>query len=38
MIAGVFYWKLTPDVGQLYAVFLGRVDRFKNRKKGNVEY
>jgi O-antigen/teichoic acid export membrane protein len=37
MIAGVFYGKLTPDVGQLYAVFLGRVDRFKNRKRGNVD-
>lgn len=37
MIAGVFYGKLTPDVGQLYAVFLGRVDKFKNRRKGNIE-
>ncbi len=24
MIAGVFYWKLTPDAGQLYEVFLKR--------------
>ncbi len=32
MIAGVFYWKLTPDAGQLYAVFLGKFDRFRNRK------
>lgn len=37
MIGGVFYWKLTPDAGQLYAVFLGRVDRFKDRRKGNIE-
>lgn len=36
MIGGVFYWKLTPDAGQLYEVFLGRVDRFKNRRK-NIE-
>jgi O-antigen/teichoic acid export membrane protein len=31
MIAGIFYWKLTPDAGQLYAVFLKRVDGFRNR-------
>jgi hypothetical protein len=37
MIGGVFYWKLTPDAGQLYEVFLGRVARFRNRKKTNVE-
>ena len=32
MIAGIFYWKLTPDAGQLYAVFLKRVDRFRRKK------
>ncbi|MES2329840.1 MAG: polysaccharide biosynthesis C-terminal domain-containing protein [Bacteroidota bacterium] len=37
MIVGVFYWKLTPDAGQLYAVLLGRVDGFKNRRKKNIE-
>lgn len=31
MIAGIFYWKLTPDAGQLYEVFLKRVDGFRNR-------
>jgi O-antigen/teichoic acid export membrane protein len=31
MIAGIFYFKLTPDAGQLFAVFLKRVDRFRNK-------
>jgi O-antigen/teichoic acid export membrane protein len=33
MIAGVFYFKLTPDAGQLYEVFLIRVDRLRKRIK-----
>ena len=36
MIAGVFYWKLTPDARQLYAVFLGRVDGFRNNRKKKI--
>lgn len=31
MIAGIFYFQLTPDAGQLFAVFLKRVDRFRNK-------
>lgn len=31
MIGGIFYFKLTPDAGQLFAVFLKRVDRFRNK-------
>lgn len=31
MISGIFYFKLTPDAGQLLAVFLKRVDRFRNK-------
>jgi O-antigen/teichoic acid export membrane protein len=31
MIAGIFYWKLTPDAGQLYEVFLKRVNSFRNK-------
>ena len=27
MIAGIFYWKLTPDAGQLYATFLKRMKK-----------
>ncbi len=33
VIAGIFYGKLTPDAGQLYAVFLGRIDGFKKKIK-----
>lgn len=31
MIAGVFYWKLTPDAGQLYEVFLKRIEGFRKK-------
>lgn len=31
MIGGIFYFQLTPDAGQLLAVFLKRVDRFRNK-------
>ncbi len=31
MIAGIFYWKLTPDAGQLYHVFLKRIEGFRRR-------
>ena len=31
MIAGIFYFQLTPDAGQLFAVFLKRVDRYRNK-------
>lgn len=31
MIGGIFYFQLTPDAGQLFAVFLKRVDRFRNK-------
>ncbi|MES2003329.1 MAG: oligosaccharide flippase family protein [Bacteroidota bacterium] len=30
MFAGIFYWKLTPDAGQLYEVLLKRVRKFRN--------
>lgn len=33
MIAGIFYFKLTPDAGQLYEVFLGRVGQYRNKRK-----
>lgn len=32
MIAGIFYFKLTPDAAQLYAVFIGKVDKIRTRK------
>lgn len=31
MIGGIFYFQLTPDAGQLLAVFLKKVDRFRNK-------
>lgn len=31
MIGGIFYFQLTPDAGQLFAVFLKRVDRYRNK-------
>jgi len=31
MIGGIFYFQLTPDAGQLFAVLLKRVDRFRNK-------
>lgn len=31
MIGGIFYFQLTPDAGQLFAVFLKRVDRFRDK-------
>jgi hypothetical protein len=33
MIAGIFYWKLTPDAGQLYHVLLKRIEGFRNGRK-----
>jgi O-antigen/teichoic acid export membrane protein len=32
MIAGIFYFKLTPDAAQLYGVFIGRIDRLRKKK------
>ncbi|MBI2282736.1 MAG: polysaccharide biosynthesis protein [Bacteroidetes bacterium] len=31
MIGGIFYFQLTPDAGQLYAVFLKRVNSFRGK-------
>lgn len=31
MMAGIFYFKLTPDAGQLYGVLLGRMDGWKKK-------
>lgn len=31
MIGGIFYFQLTPDAGQLFAVFQKRVDRYRNK-------
>lgn len=32
MICGVFYWKLTPDAGQLYHVLQKRMDEFRKKR------
>lgn len=32
MVAGVFYWNLTPDAGQLYVVFRKRLDKVLSDK------
>jgi hypothetical protein len=30
MISGIFYFKLTPDAGQLYHVFLKKIGKAKD--------